>query len=74
MDCSQMSQGSECLPLNGAGMPGGEAGDDFMAPRKMVRTRMPSPPCARNVFVDGPEDSADVSSILKRPPFVTRYR
>ena len=69
MDCSQLSQRAH---LDLPGTSGGP--DEYTAPRKLVR-RMPSPPCARNVFVDGPEDEAtDASRMTKRPPFVSRYR
>ena len=48
--------------------------EDCAGPRKRL-TRMPSPPCARNIFIDGPEeDATPVSLMHRRPPFVSRFR
>ena len=72
MEYSQPSQSCERSNMNPPST--SSAGEEYGGPRKLVRTRQPSPPCARNVFVDGPEDSSDLSKIPRRPPFVSRYR
>lgn len=74
MEYSQPSQSFERSNMDPPTTSGCGAGEENGGPRKLVRTRQPSPPCARNVFVDGPEDSSDLSKILRRPPFVSRYR
>ena len=63
MELSQSQQG--------AAAPAEEPGQ----PRKLARARMPSPPCARNIFTDGPEEEPDQATRLtRRPPYVSRYR
>lgn len=63
MDLSQSQQGAGAVPE--------EAG----LPRKLARARLPSPPCARNIFTDGPEEEPDQATRLtRRPPYVSRYR
>ena len=43
--------------------------------RKLIALRRAlSPPCARNVFADGPGDADDASVLLRAPPLVSRYR
>ena len=69
LDCSQASQRTSMQPPGPAGF-----FEDCAGPRKRL-TRMPSPPCARNMFIDGPEeDATTVSSMHRRPPFVSRFR
>lgn len=77
MEYSQPGQNferSQMEPPTTSGYGPAAAEEQHGGPRKLVRVRQPSPPCARNVFVDGPEDSSDISKILKRPPYVSRYR
>ncbi|BDA40733.1 Wee1-like protein kinase [Coccomyxa sp. Obi] len=74
MEYSQPSQSFERSNMEPPSTSGYGAGEEYGGPRKLVRTRQPSPPCARNVFVDGPEDSGDISKFPRRPPFVSRYR
>ena len=63
MDLSQGQQGAGAVPE--------EAG----LPRKLARARLPSPPCTRNIFTDGPEEEPDQAIRLTRqPPYVSRYR
>ena len=63
MDLSQSQQAAGAVPE--------EAG----LPRKLARARLPSPPCARNIFTDGPEEEPDQATRLtRRPPYVSRYR
>ncbi len=63
MDLSQSQQGAAA------------AAEEPGLPRKLARARMPSPPCARNIFTDGPEEEPDVATMLtRRPPYVSRYR
>lgn len=74
MEYTQPSQSFERSNMEPPSTSGFCAGEEYGGPRKLVRTRQPSPPCARNVFVDGPEDSGDISKFPRRPPFVSRYR
>ncbi len=74
MEYTQPSQSFERFNMDPPSTSGCGAGEEYGGPRKLVRTRQPSPPCARNVFVDGPEDSSDISKFPRRPPFVSRYR
>ena len=66
MDLSQSQDAPRAAPAaeDGAGLP-----------RKLARARMPSPPCARNIFMDGPEDEPNkATQLTRRPPYVSRYR
>ena len=66
MDLSQSQDAPRAAPAaeDGAGLP-----------RKLARARMPSPPCARNIFMDGPEDEPnEATQLTRRPPYVSRYR
>lgn len=72
-----LSQSQECArdgpKAAAAGAPG--ADEEGALPRKLARARMPSPPCARNIFADGPEEEPDEAARLtRRPPYVSRYR
>ena len=44
-------------------------------PKRPLVVRQPSPPAARNIFLNDCEDEPNAASHLhKRPPFVSRYR
>ena len=68
----------EALSLLPAGCVGSQREFAEPAPRKMVKRRNQSPPCLRNIFLDGgiSEDDAQLQAVKlpKHPPPQSRYR